>query len=64
MRPRRQRRRTSVPTERADSRRKRLRLIDAARAAIAERGLDVAAADIAATTTDTCLLGIGIDDQQ
>jgi AcrR family transcriptional regulator len=38
----------SAPVERADSRRKRLRLIDAARIAIAERGLDVAAADIAA----------------
>ncbi|HEY0279026.1 MAG TPA: TetR/AcrR family transcriptional regulator [Solirubrobacterales bacterium] len=34
--------------ERADSRRKRLRLVEAARRAVAEKGLDVAAADIAA----------------
>jgi AcrR family transcriptional regulator len=34
--------------ERADSRRKRLRLIEAARIAVAEHGLDVSAADIAA----------------
>ncbi|MDT0346388.1 TetR/AcrR family transcriptional regulator [Streptomyces litchfieldiae] len=34
--------------ERADSRRKRLRLVDAARTAVAQHGLDVAAADIAA----------------
>ncbi|MDT7717081.1 MAG: hypothetical protein QOH09_3073 [Pseudonocardiales bacterium] len=35
-------------SERADSRRKRLRLIDAARAVVAEKGMDAAAAEIAA----------------
>jgi AcrR family transcriptional regulator len=42
---------TAVPAidgERADSRRKRLRLIDAARAVVAEKGMDAAAAEIAA----------------
>jgi AcrR family transcriptional regulator len=38
----------SAVGERADSRRKRLRLIAAARAVVAERGVDVSAADIAA----------------
>ena len=34
--------------ERADSRRKRLRLIEAARIAVAEKGVHISAADIAA----------------
>ena len=39
--------RDAVPQERADSRRKRLRLIDAARASIAEHGLEASTTDIA-----------------
>ncbi|HTF50654.1 MAG TPA: TetR/AcrR family transcriptional regulator [Pseudonocardia sp.] len=38
----------AIDGERADSRRKRLRLIDAARAVVAEKGMDAAAAEIAA----------------
>lgn len=41
--------------ERADSRRKRLQLIDAAKAAVAEQGLDVSAAEIA----DRAEVGVG-----
>lgn len=41
--------------ERADSRRKRLQLIDAAKAAVAEQGLDVSAAEIA----DRAQVGVG-----
>ncbi|WP_051342186.1 TetR/AcrR family transcriptional regulator [Pseudonocardia spinosispora] len=37
----------SPPRERADSRRKRLRLLDAARVLVAERGLDITSADLA-----------------
>jgi AcrR family transcriptional regulator len=39
---------TQPPRERADSRRKRLRLVDAARHVVAEKGLDAGAAEIAA----------------
>jgi AcrR family transcriptional regulator len=39
---------TERPRERADSRRKRLRLIDAARLVVAEKGLNAGAAEIAA----------------
>jgi AcrR family transcriptional regulator len=39
---------TGPPRERADSRRKRLRLIEAARLVVAEKGLDAGAAEIAA----------------
>ncbi|MFD3582568.1 TetR/AcrR family transcriptional regulator [Streptomyces sp. NPDC058683] len=44
-----------VPKERADSRRKRLRLIEAARAAIAERGLQASTTDI----TERAEVGVG-----
>lgn len=44
-----------VPKERADSRRKRLRLIEAARAAVAERGLDASTTDI----TERAEVGVG-----
>lgn len=44
-----------VPRERADSRRKRLRLIEAARAAIAEHGLDASTTDI----TERAEVGVG-----
>ncbi|MCW2649721.1 MAG: transcriptional regulator, TetR family, partial [Mycobacterium sp.] len=39
---------TGPPHERADSRRKRLRLIEAARLVVAQKGLDAGAAEIAA----------------
>ena len=44
-----------VPKERADSRRKRLRLIEAARAAIAEHGLEASTTDI----TERAEVGVG-----
>lgn len=44
-----------VPKERADSRRKRLRLIEAARAAIAEHGLQASTTDI----TERAEVGVG-----
>jgi len=44
-----------APKERADSRRKRLRLIEAARAAIAEHGLDASTTDI----TERAEVGVG-----
>lgn len=44
-----------TPRERADSRRKRLRLIEAARSAIAEHGLQASTADI----TDRAEVGVG-----
>ncbi|MET0448239.1 MAG: TetR/AcrR family transcriptional regulator [Aeromicrobium sp.] len=44
-----------APRERADSRRKRLRLIEAARAAIAEHGLDASTTDI----TERAEVGVG-----
>ncbi|GAB4079465.1 TetR/AcrR family transcriptional regulator [Modestobacter muralis] len=44
-----------TPRERADSRRKRLRLIEAARAAIAEHGLDASTTDI----TERAEVGVG-----
>jgi AcrR family transcriptional regulator len=46
---------TGAPKERADSRRKRLRLMAAARSAIAEHGIDVSASDIA----DQAEVGVG-----
>ena len=45
----------AAPRERADSRRKRLRLIEAARAAIAEHGLDASTTDI----TERAEVGVG-----